>query len=134
MDAAGMTERATGADAAMQHLLSQPLGEGETVGQVCEKAWAERLGRGGHYAGVLGEVGLRVDEEGGKPVLLLNPGSARLESLFAGTRWAGCRAHLVLRGVAGVSRKLTSGTVRVGGRAVRAQVVPLNLAGVLPCR
>ncbi len=127
---------AAGPAEAMSHLLSAaisgPAGK-TTVAAAASLAWEERYGRDGAYAAALGEVGMRVAEEEGRPVLMLNPSSPALERIFAGTRWSGRRAHLVLRGVAGVSRKLTPNAVRIGGRLVRAQAVPLNLvAGVEP--
>jgi hypothetical protein len=98
-----------------------------TIAELCAGGQHETSTTGPHQR-ELGVYGMRVGTDDGRPVLLIDTRSAGLRNLFSGTRWAAGRLDASLRRLSGASRK-TGRTVWIGGRSVRAEMVPLVLEG-----
>ena len=102
-----------------------------TVLNLLERAWIERHYRyGGFFSRALGTIGLRVVEEESRrsmATLLIDPTNRMLDRVFENTPWQGIPPAILLRSVNGAPRRYTVRTVRIGAKAVRAQLVPLGL-------
>lgn len=119
---------------ALDHLLAAQIAIQDvefsgllTIADVLKRAWIERLGRGGTFTEALGSIGLRVVDDRGYAVLLVDPTRGDIDQIFEGTRWAGIAPAILLRSVPGAPRTLTTNKWRIGGCSVRAQAVPMGL-------